>query len=183
MNSNNIISNKNILKIGKDNREKILDTINSFPGIRYRDILRLTRLNNGTLSHHLSTLEKKSFIKIARTENSNITRYYPASTPSEETLSLNYLKIKTTRKIILMLADRKSATFNEIVDHTKKAPSTTSWNLKRLIESKVVERRRGVGVSIFFLCNQGLIEKIVSEDKKTLLDRSVTNYISIIDEL
>ncbi|HKR74227.1 MAG TPA: winged helix-turn-helix transcriptional regulator, partial [Candidatus Nitrosocosmicus sp.] len=45
-----------------NNRGTILKIINSFPGIRYRDILRLTKLNNGTLSHHLSTLEKRSII-------------------------------------------------------------------------------------------------------------------------
>ena len=166
------------------NRDTILKIINSFPGIRYRDILRLTNLNNGTLSHHLSALEKRYMIKIGRTENSNITRYYPASTPADETLILNYLKIKTTKKIILfLLEDIEGASFNEIVNHLGKAPSTTSWNLKRLLDSKIVVRKRGKNVSLFFLHNKELVKKLVRENNKSLLDRSIENYISIIDEL
>lgn len=178
LNENNTNSNGN-------NRDKILKIINSVPGIRYRDILRLTNLNNGTLSYHLSILEKRSIIKIGRTENSNITRYFPASTPSGETLILSYLKIKTTKGIILMLlhTDGNGASFSEIVNHIKKAPSTTSWNLKRLVESKIVGRKRGKEVSIFFLLNKELVEKLVGQNTKTFLDRSIDNYISIIDEL
>lgn len=182
MKTNIVMNNKEVESVSS-NKGKILRIINSFPGIRYRDILRLTNLNNGTLSHHLSTLEKCSIIKIGRTENSNITRYYPASTPSDETLILNFLKIKTTKNIILMLQGTEVATFGEIVEHIQKAPSTTSWNLKRLMDSKIVGRKRGDNVSLFFLYNKDLVRKLVAENNKTLLDRSIDNYISIIDEL
>jgi predicted transcriptional regulator len=178
------VLNENEINSNGNNRGKILKIINSFPGIRYRDILRLTNLNNGTLSHHLSILEKRSIIKIGKTENSNITRYFPASTPSDETLILSYLKIKTTKGIILKLLNTQDgASFNEIVNHIKKAPSTTSWNLKRLVDSKIVVRKRGKEVSLFFLLNKELVEKLVGENNKTLLDRSIDNYISIIDEI
>lgn len=179
----NILTESKEIESGSSNRITILKIINSFPGIRYRDILRLTNLNNGTISHHLSALEKCSVIKISRTENSNITRYYPASTPSDETLILNFLKIKTTKSIIQMLQDAEEATFGEIVEHIHKAPSTTSWNLKRLMDSKIVGRKRGENVSLFFLFNKDLVKKLIAENNKTLLDRSIDNYISIIDEL
>jgi predicted transcriptional regulator len=177
------VFNENEAESSRDNRSTILKIINFFPGIRYRDILRITNLNNGTLSHHLSVLEKRSIIKIGRTENSNITRYFPASTPSAETLILNYLKIKTTKNIILMLTETDGVSFNEIVDHINKAPSTISWNLKRLVDSNIVERKRGKDVSLFFLHNKELVKKLVDQNNKTLLDRSIDNYISIIDEL
>lgn len=166
-----------------NNRDIILKIINSFPGIRYRDILRLTKLNNGTLSHHLSALEKRSVIKIGRTENSNITRYYAASIPTDETLILNYLKIKTTKKIIQVLVEVEGATFNEIVNHINKAPSTTSWNIKRLLDSNIVGRKKGENVSLFFLHNKELVKKLIAQNNKSLLDRSIENYISIIEEL
>ena len=46
-----------------DKRKLLLKIIDLSPGIRYRELLRITNLNNGTLSHHLSTLEKSSIIK------------------------------------------------------------------------------------------------------------------------
>ena len=176
--------NENEIESNGNNKGTILKIINSFPGIRYRDILRITNLNNGTLSHHLANLEKRSIIKIGRTEHSNITRYFPASTPSDETIVLNYMKIKTTKSIIMMLNDTEDdVSFSEIVKHINKAPSTTSWNLKRLVDSNVVGRKRGKEVSLYYLLNKELVKKLVSQDNKTLLDRSIDNYISIIDEL
>jgi predicted transcriptional regulator len=133
----------------KDNKQnKILKIINFFPGIRYNDLIRATSLKNGTLSHHLTVLEKNSNIKVIRTKNSNITRYYPASTPSEETIILGFLKIKTTREIILILEEKKYCTFNEIVSFINRAPSTASWNIKRLIDSEVIVRKKGTTTSI-----------------------------------
>ena len=79
--------------------------------------MRITNLNNGTLTHHLSALEKRSIIKVLRSENSNITRYYPVSIPTEEAIILGFLKIKTTKEIITKLLEKKSCTFNELVLH------------------------------------------------------------------
>jgi hypothetical protein len=52
-----------------------------------------------------------------------------------------------------------------------------------LVDSKIVGRKRGKEVSLFFLLNKELVEKLLGENYKTLLDRSIDNYISIIDEL
>jgi predicted transcriptional regulator len=183
MSYNNILD---LAKLKKDNSDKkmlLLKIIDLLPGIRYRELLRLTNLNNGTLSHHLSSLEKGSTIKVMRPENSNITRYYPASTPTEETIILGYLKIKTTKEIIIKLLERKCCTFNELVSHVNKAPSTTSWNLKRLLDSEVIIRRRGIELSEYLLKNPIEVEELLKKTNVTLLDRSVDNYGSLIEEL
>ena len=83
----------------------------------------------------------------------------------------------------MMLTETDGVSFNEIVNHINKAPSTISWNLKRLVDSNIVERTRGKDVSLFFLHNKELVKKLVGQNNKTLLDRSIDNYISIIDEL
>lgn len=84
----------------------------------------------------------------------------------------------------MMLIDTEDdVSFNEIVKHINKAPSTTSWNLKRLVDSNVVGKKRGTEVSLFYLNNKGLVKNLVGQNNKTLLDRSIDNYISIIDEL
>jgi hypothetical protein len=53
-----IITTQNILEPGMSSRLKLLKIIQSFLGIRYNDLIRTTGFNNGTLSHHLTTLEK-----------------------------------------------------------------------------------------------------------------------------
>ncbi len=183
------MSYNNILDLGKLKKENsgkktlLLKLIDLSPGIRYRELLRITNLNNGTLSHHLSSLEKGSTIKVVRPKNSNITRYYPASTPTEETIILGYLKIKTTKEIIIKLLERKCCTFNELVSYINKAPSTTSWNLKRLLDSEVIIRRRGIELSEYLLKNPIELEKLLKKTNITLLDRSVVNYTSLIEDL
>lgn len=175
-----------IVKSDKEKNDKkslLLKIINFSPGIRYRELLRLTNLNNGTLSHHLSVLEKGSNIKVMRPNNSNITRYYPASTSNDETIILGFLKIKTTKEIITKLLEKNGCTFNELVIHLGKAPSTTSWNLKRLLDSEVIVRKRGVEFSEYYLKNPNKVENLIKQSNTTILDRSIDNYISLIEDL
>jgi predicted transcriptional regulator len=166
-----------------DKKKLLLKIIDLSPGIRYRELLRITNLNNGTLSHHLSALEKCSIIKVIRSENSNITRYYSASIPTEETITLGYLKIKTTKELIVKLLEKRSCTFNELVLHVNKAPSTTSWNIKRLLDSNVIIRKRGIDCSEYSLKNPKEVEKLLQKVNISLLDRSVDNYTSLIEDL
>jgi hypothetical protein len=49
---------QNILESGKNGRLQLHKIVDSFIGIRYNDIVRLTGFNNGTLSHHLAILKR-----------------------------------------------------------------------------------------------------------------------------
>ena len=166
-----------------DKKNVLLKLITFFPGIRYKDLSRFAKLNNGTLSHHLTKLEKNSSIKVLRTENSNITRYYPASIPSDETILRGYLKIKTTKQIMTLLYKKKFCTFNEIVLHVDKAPSTTSWHLKRLFEAEAITKTKRDVVSGYSLKNPKLVEKLFETTNNTLVDRSADNYGALIEGL
>ncbi len=167
----------------KSKRFILLDIIICFPGIRYRELLRITKLNNGTLSHHLGSLEKSSTIKVLRQKNSNITRYYPASIPSEETIIRGYLKISTTKQIIELLYKEPNSSFNYISSYINRAPSTTSWNLKRLLDAQVISKTKRNESSGYSLQNPSLVEKLVEKNNNTLLDRTIDNYSSLIDDL
>jgi predicted transcriptional regulator len=166
-----------------DKKYLLLKIISLIPGIRYRDLLRMTNLTNGTLSYHLSTLEKNSIIRVIRLENSNITRYFPQETSTEDIVTLGYLKMKTSRQILMFIYTKQKCTFGEIVSHIGKAPSTTSWNLKRLDEANIIVRRKRNEGSVFLLKNPKLIEKLLQKTNTSLLDRAVDSYISLIDEL
>ncbi len=183
MSYNDILDLDKLQKEKNDKKRLLLKIINFSPGIRYRELLRITNLNNGTLSHHLATLEKSSTIKVIRPENSNVTRYYPASTPTDETIILGFLKVKTTKEVITKLLEKRSCTFNELVAHINKAPSTTSWNLKRLLDSEVIIRRRGTEFSEYLLKNPEEVEKLIQKTNSTILDRSIDNYSSLIEDL
>jgi predicted transcriptional regulator len=59
----------------------LLRHINNTPGIRYRELLRLTGLSNGALAYHLRGLEKSSQIRVDRQKERRTTRYYLINIP------------------------------------------------------------------------------------------------------
>ena len=120
-----------------ENRSKILKHIAKTPGVRYRELLRLTRLTNGVLSYHLKILEESRSIKVNR-EGIKMTRYYPKNIKTKEFHVIAYTRNSTARQIIQLLLKQGHSTFKDIVKHTNKVPSTISWHLKRLENGKII---------------------------------------------
>ena len=46
--------------------DKIVKYVNEIPGIRYRELLRMTGLSNGVLSYHLRLLDNSGKIRVNR---------------------------------------------------------------------------------------------------------------------
>ncbi|HEX9678276.1 winged helix-turn-helix transcriptional regulator [Nitrososphaera sp.] len=158
----------------------LLAQIAKEPGIRYRELLRLTGLANGVLTYHLSALEKLSMIKVDR--QSGATRYYPVSIPEGESRVLGFVRHGPVREIISFMLANDACTFAELVDHTGKAPSTVSSHLKRLKEAGVVQVRYGE-YQLYSLANRELVADVLSKYKSTYADKVVDNYVEMLDEL
>jgi predicted transcriptional regulator len=56
--------------------KKILVYVKEHPGIRYRELVRLTGLSHRKMSFHLGELKKSKLVKAKRL-GYNMTRYYP----------------------------------------------------------------------------------------------------------
>jgi len=56
-----------------DPKHLLLAHIINAPGIRYRELLRLSGLSKGVLTYHLGTLEKSYQIRVDRQRDSRIT--------------------------------------------------------------------------------------------------------------
>ena len=59
-----------------DRREVVLEIIEKNPGIRFNEIMRISNIRNGTLSHYVKKLEEEESIELERTPR--VTRLYPA---------------------------------------------------------------------------------------------------------
>ncbi len=81
-------------------QDKIVKYVNEIPGIRYRELLRMTGLSNGVLSYHLRLLDYSGKIRVNRVNN-RITRYFSHDVSSHESYAIGLLRQETTRKIIL----------------------------------------------------------------------------------
>jgi len=168
------------LEVALDTKEMLLRHIEENPGIRYRELLRLTGLVNGVLTYHLAALEKSNVIKVDR--QSRMTRYYAVSVPDNESAVLKFVRHEPIREIVLFILENDMCTFNEIVDHTQKAPSTVSSHLKRLKESGIVSVRYGE-YQLYKLTDKELIAEVLSKYKASFVDKVVDNYVDMVQEL
>jgi DNA-binding transcriptional ArsR family regulator len=153
-----------------DTRVLLMKNIEQTPGIRYRELLRLTGLVNGVLSYHLSALER-------------ITRYYPVNVSDKESAILKFVRREPIRQILLFILEHDMCTFNEIVDHTGKAPSTVSSHLKRLRGAGIILIRHGEYHQLYRVAEGDLIAEVLSKYTASFIDKVVDNYTEMLEEL
>jgi predicted transcriptional regulator len=158
----------------------LVQRISKEPGIRYRELLRLTGLANGVLTYHLAALEKSSMIRVDRQWGA--TRYYPLNVSEGESRVLGFLRNGPVRDIISFMLANDMCTFAEIVDRAGRAPSTVSAHLKRLKEAGLIRVRYGE-YQLYSLAERELVADVLSKYRPTLADRVVDNYVEMLDEL
>jgi DNA-binding transcriptional ArsR family regulator len=73
-------------------------------------------------------------------------------------------------------------TFNEIVKHLRKAPSTTSWHLRRLCEDGIVSVHHGE-YNLYQINDKKLVNQMLHKYKESFTDKVVNNFVDIADEL
>jgi DNA-binding transcriptional ArsR family regulator len=164
-----------------DTRVLLMKHIEKTPGIRYRELLRLTGLVNGVLTYHLSALEKANVIKVDR--GSRITRYYPLGVSDKESAILKFVRHEPIREILLFILEHDMCTFSEIVDHIGKAPSTVSSHLKRLKEAGIVLIRHGEYHQLYHVVERDLVAEVLSKYTTSFVDKVVDNYTEMLEEL
>ena len=95
-----------------DRSKIVLEVIEKNPGIRFNEIMRITDIRNGTLSHYVKRLEENGTIKLERTPR--VTRAYPVGIAEHEATICKYLTMPTQRKLIVFLLKKEVATSIEI---------------------------------------------------------------------
>jgi predicted transcriptional regulator len=165
----------------EDMKVLLMRYIEQTPGIRYRELLRRTGLVNGVLTHHLAALEKANMIKVYR--ESRITRYYPVSISDKESAVLKFVRHEPIREILLFILKNEMCTFNEIVNHTGKAPSTVSSHLKRLEEAGIISVRYGEHYQLYCVVGGDLVAEVFSKYTVSFVDKVVDNYSEMLEEL
>lgn len=158
-----------------DTKTIILTHIGKYPGIRYRELLRATGLTNGTLEYHLKMLEKSNSITVERCDGRRA-RYFLICIPADETQILGYIRNDVARQIVFYVLGHDLCTFKEILGHTKKAPSTASWHLKRLTEAGLIMITYGQEYQLYKVVNRKLVKEVLSKYEETFIDQVVNGY-------
>ena len=145
-------------------RSKVLELILKSPGIRYRQLLRLTGISNGSLSFALKKLEKSKDIIVNRSSNNRATGYYPKNITTTEFHIISNLRNKTQKRIVQFLLKQGQFTFNEIVNYVNRAPSTTSWHLNKLKNADMIaSNNRNSRRCHYKIRNRSYVTRIISK--------------------
>ena len=163
-----------------DTRDIIRSTIDNFPGIRYRELLRMTGLTNGVLTYHLTALERSDLIRADR--GVRVTRYYTPRVSDKESAVLKYIRHAPIRELLLFIFEHEHCTFNELVSHSRKAPSTVSSHLKRLREDGIVLVRYGE-FQLYRIADKELFSEVLSKYRPGLVDTIIDNFADTMEEL
>ena len=168
------------------NQEIIKSVISKYPGLRFHEIKKETKLANGTLQHHLGQLEKSNKLKIRYLYT--IPRYYTYDLKDTNHIILLRLRQRTTSRIIKSLLKNECQTFSQLVKFSKKSPGTVSIYKNMLLKDNII-----VGDTNSCDCTKGItntaikyrlveparVRTLVEEYGKSTLKQSVDNLADI----
>jgi predicted transcriptional regulator len=126
-------------------RKRIYVFVQNHPGEHFRSILNHLNLTNGTLAHHLYTLEKESLIRSQR--DGLYRRFYPAGYQIDPThVSLTAIQ----QRIIDLVKDEPGLSQKEISQNLGLSNSTVNYNIKSMKEKGLLEvKKDGKSTRIF----------------------------------
>jgi predicted transcriptional regulator len=163
-------------------QDKIVKCVNEIPGIRYRELLRITGISNGVLSYHLNLLDSSGKIRVNRVNN-RVTRYFSYDVSLHETYVIGLLRQETSRKIIMYILEKGTCGFNDIIIHTRKVPSTISWHMARLKAANIVKVRKQYEFNYYEIgMDRLLLQDLLSKYKSSFTEKIVDDYIDMINE-
>ena len=163
-------------------QEKIIQLVNEMPGIRYRELLRITGVSNGVLSYHLNLLDNLGKVQVHRVNN-RVTRYFSHDVSTVESNVIGLLRQTTTRKIILYILESGPCGFNDIVTYTKKVPSTVSWHLSRLKDANIIKVRKQNDLNYYEIkINKLTLQNLLNKYNSSFIEQIVDNYTNMINE-
>ena len=117
-------------------RGQIFGYIRTNPGVHYNQIRRGMDVKNGTLSYHLSVLERTELIK-SRREGLRYRAFYPTGMkfPKEQRFRLTEFQIS----ILNIIKENEGITQKEIAIKLGKKPQTINYNIKVLAQADIIE--------------------------------------------
>jgi predicted transcriptional regulator len=170
-------------KFQPDTRKEIYQFITKYPGLHFSKISRELSIPKTTLKYHINYLKKRELI-IDITEDRYVRFYASNKLGVEDKKILNIIQKKTPRSIILYLLTNKAASQKELSKKLKKAESTLSEHIKKLLKLGIIEVAKKKGKNIIatnYVQEKNIKKKIVGREKFYVLKDPYYIYTFIRD--
>ena len=167
------------------NKEKIIKTVNSHPGLRFHEIKKQSKLANGTVEHHLNYLSKNEVFKIKY--DGKVPRYYAYDMDDTTQVILLRLRQYTTAKIIKALLKHNCQSFAQIVKFSKRSAGTVSVYKNMLLKDNLIvgdtnecsSCREKASKIKYRLVEPDMVRLLVEEYGKSQLKRCADNLADV----
>lgn len=109
---------------------------------------------------------------------------------------MGFLRNQTSYEIIKLLYDRGPISQQEIINYTRKAASTISWHMKKLLDDNIVcikdkniiyDGNNDVGIktqhkklNLYDLLNRNIVNGLIYKTNN-YIDSAINNYSDIMD--
>lgn len=162
---------------------KVLETINSNPGIQFRDLMEQTGMKNGVLSHYVNKIEKNGMVQVER--GARQTRFFPLNVPDSERKITTALRKDTPREIILYLMSEgdTGAEFSVIPINIGKSPSTVSTYLSQLVEDEIISTRLDNKRKRYFVSDRKLVDGLIDMYHPGFMESAVDSFADTFNSL
>ena len=156
--------------------EKIILEINTNPGIRFRELMRSIKVTNGVMSYYIRKLEKTGIINTERT--SGVLRLFSNTIKNSDIDIIKFLRISTTKKIMISLLEEDLLTFKQITEKIQMSPSTTSFYLTKLVNTGILSISN-VFPRRYLLNNKQRLTNLITLYHPSVIDISSENLADI----
>ena len=169
------------MELDLETRRRIYEQIKKSPGIHFRELERRLKLVVGSLQYHLQYLEKKNLIRTSY--DNDYLRYFAIdkNLNENERKVLSLLRRSSCRHILIQLLNNPDLNNKDLSLAVGLSPSTISWNLNKLVEARIVERKKTGRTSRFTVINPYVITELLICYKESFLDTLVDNFLEICE--
>ena len=159
--------------------ELVYNIIKSNPAIRFNEIMRMSKLKNGTLTHYITKLEKSGKLNVERTPR--VTRFYDIAIPTKEAIICKYFTRPSAREILLVLLKKHKLSSTEIMEHLNKSPSTVSILLSDLFKAKIIEKDYDIPSNMYSLKDPNLVASVLRTHYPSIFSKIINNTVEMLD--
>ncbi|WP_292381179.1 winged helix-turn-helix transcriptional regulator [Methanosarcina sp. UBA289] len=165
------------MELDLETRRKIYEQINKSPGVHFRELERRLKLVVGSLQYHLHYLEKKKLI--VASNDDDYLRYFviDKNLNEKEIKILSLLRRSSCRHILIQLLNNPDLNNKDLSLAVGLSPSTISWNLNKLVEAGVIERKKTGRISNFTIIDPTAVVELLICYKESFLDTLVDSFI------
>ncbi|PSP72097.1 ArsR family transcriptional regulator [Halobacteriales archaeon QS_3_64_16] len=165
-----------------DTRTRLAKHVSATPGVHFNRLVEQSGLAPGQVQYHLRRLRADKKVRQERLYGK--THYYPPEYDDRERRTLALLRRETAREILCYLLEHETARPMAIADHLDIARSTLEWQLDRLVEQGLVEKRYDERNRVrLSLADSREIARLLRDVAPSLADRMADRFVRLTDRL